>query len=401
YFFAKPLRRQRLYTLADLFGERFGSVNGIIPSVFSAFIYSVPTLALQFVGMSTVFTIVYGLPTSYGVILAFVMVLGFTILGGLPSTIITDALQSIIIIVGIVMLLAASVMYGGGIGDILTTTEPQYLSPLGSQGLGEILLYALSVAPFYLVWQSTWQRIFASKTESIAKKAGITGFIACLIISFMPFAIGMIARSYVPLDMNPDLIFTYVVVKLMPSYLGGIILVALLAALLTGADSFILQGSSNLTVDLYQRLINPNADNKKMMFISRLTVVIISVLGLIVALNLKDIITMYQWALRLSGAVLVFPFLAVMFWRRVTKAGAMWSMILALVATISWPYLGIGINHAVFGFAVSFISMVGISLLTKHADSEQVKAVYWEDLRSAINRNNKQVGQEGKSGLTI
>ncbi|KKB41227.1 sodium:solute symporter family transporter [Bacillus thermotolerans] len=90
--FSRPLRRQKLYTLADLFGERFGSKTGIIPSVLSAFIYSAPTTALQIVGMSTVFSIVYGIDPKIGIALSFALVLGFTILGGLVATIVTDAI---------------------------------------------------------------------------------------------------------------------------------------------------------------------------------------------------------------------------------------------------------------------------------------------------------------------
>lgn len=388
YFFARALRRQRLYTLADLFGERFGPMAGVVPSVFSAFIYSVPTLALQLVGMSTIFKVIFGMETSHGIILAFALVLGFTILGGLPGTIITDALQSIIIIVGIVILFIASLNYGGGTAQVIANTEPQYLKPTGPFGLKEVLLYALSVGPFYLVWQSTWQRMFASKTESVAVRAGITGFTITLVICTLPFLIGLIARGYVPLDIHPDLLFSYITYELLPPYLGGLVVMALLAALLTGADSFILQGSSNLTVDLYNKFINPTADNKKMMFVSRLTVVIISVLGLIVALNITNIIVMYQWALRLSGTVLVIPFLAVMFWRRVTQAGVISSMSLALIATFSWPYLGLTIDHSVFGFLVSGITLVLVSLFTNHSSTEDVKAVYWEDLKSAVTRDN-------------
>ncbi|ASN04357.1 sodium:solute symporter family protein [Virgibacillus necropolis] len=381
--FAGPLRRQRLYTLADLFGERFGGKSGIIPSILSAFVYSVPTLALQMVGMSTIFNITLGIETNIAIALSFALILGFTVLGGLPATIITDALQSIIVIIGIIVLFVASIFYAGGFENIIANTPFELISPLGPEGFSEILLYALSVGPFYLVWQSTWQRIFASKNERVAKRAGVTGFVIAGAISVLPFSIGVIARQYVPLDLDPDLLFSYVTAELLPPAVGGIVFIGLLAALMTGATSFILQGSSNLTRDLYQRLMKPNADNKQLMFTARLTVVIISVLGLIAAYFVTDIASAYQWALRLSATVLVFPFLAVMFWKKVTKAGMLWSMSLALIATLAWPFLEIGIDHTIFGFAVSIISLIGVSLVTQHDQTEQVRAVYWDDLDSA------------------
>lgn len=73
--FSSPLRRQRLYTLADLFGERFGAKVGLVPSLFSAVVYSVPTTALQIVGMSTIFHIVFGMDVKWGIFLSFSLIL--------------------------------------------------------------------------------------------------------------------------------------------------------------------------------------------------------------------------------------------------------------------------------------------------------------------------------------
>ncbi|MFZ7101268.1 MAG: sodium:solute symporter family protein [Peptococcaceae bacterium] len=383
YFFAKPLRRQKLYTLADLFAERYGKEAGIIPSILSAFIYAIPTTANQMIGMSTIFLMCFSIPLGKGVILAGLLMLGFTILGGLPATIITDALQSCLVILGIFVLLVASIIYGGGITNILANTPADYLTPLGSEGLQAVLLYALSVGPFYLVWQSTWQRIFAAKDERTAKNAGLTGFGIVALISIIPYTIGVIARQYVPLNLQADLVFSYVTAEILPPVIGGIVFVGLLAALMTGATSFILQGSSNLTMDFYKRLLNPKSDEKSMMFVSRLAVVIIVILAGAISLQGTDIISLYQWALRLSATVLVLPFLATMFCKWPTQKGIIWSMVLTFIATISWPYLEIGVDHTLFGFFVSLVSLTAISKLTRHNVSEQVRAVYYEDLESS------------------
>ena len=393
YFFSKPLRRQRLYTLADLFGERFGPRVGILPSVFSAFVYSVPTTALQIVGMSTIFNIVFGIDLRVGIALAFALILGFTILGGLVATIVTDAIQSVVVVAGIIILAIAAVAFGGGASEIIANTPADYLSPLGEEGLGDVLVFAFTVAPFYLVWQSTWQRIFASRTGEIAIRAGMTGHLVVLLIALLPYMIGVIARQFVPLDTRPDLIFSYVTVELLHPAIGGIVLVALLSALMTGADSFILQGSSNLSHDFYHRLINPAATERQMMFVARASVVIISVLAVLVAYLMTDIIALYQWALRLSATTLVIPFLAVMFWKRATGAACVASMAAACAATLVWPLLGTGIDEVFPGFLVSLLTLAGVSLTTRHSSAESVKAVYWEDLPSAT------AGDLGKAGL--
>ncbi|CAM4240273.1 sodium:solute symporter family protein [Lacicoccus alkaliphilus] len=380
--FARPLRRQRLITLADLFTVRFGGSAGLIPSVLSAFIYSVPTTALQLVGMSTVFNITLDISLPVGIFISFIVILIFAVIGGLPATILTDAIQSVIIIIGVVVLAIVTINHVGGLGTLFENSAPEYINFTGPDGLGEILLYALSVGPFYLVWQSTWQRIFAAKDEKTAVNANALGFIIAGVIAFLPFLIGLAARQFVPLDMHPDLVFSYVTDTLMASPIGGIVFLGLLAALMTGATSFILQGSSNLTVDIYKTFINRDASPKRMLASSRISVVIITALACLFAYTIEDIATTYQWALRLSATIMVFPFLAVMFWKRVTKTGLLTSMIGTAVLVLAYPFLPIGMDHALFGFTVSFVLLVGVSLMTQHAESETVQAAYFEKLEN-------------------
>ncbi|WP_265499665.1 sodium:solute symporter family protein [Paracoccus beibuensis] len=383
YFFSAPLRRQRLYTLADLFSERFGDKVGLIPSIFSAFVYSVPTAALQMVGMATLFVTVFGLDYTWAILLSFALILGFTILGGLVATIVTDALQSVIVIIGIFVLFFAAISYAGGPEAIMANSPPDHLRLFGAEGIGEVLTFALTVGPFYLVWQSTWQRIFASRTERIAVRAGITGFVVFGVIAALPYLIGLSAVQFVPEGMRPDMIFSFLTVELLPPYLGGIVVIGLLSALMTGADSFILQGSSNLSEDFYRRLINPGATEVQKMFVARLSVVIISVLSLLVAFMMTDIISAYQWALRISSTTLVVPFLAVMFWSRATATGCFWSMIGALLVTVVWPSFGTSVDPVFPGMLTSLVLLAGVSLVTKHSAQECPKAVYWDDLPSA------------------
>lgn len=155
YFFATPLHRQKICTLSDLFCERFGIEAGIFPSLLSAFGYAVPTAAMQIAGMTTIWTAIFGMDKLQGLLLSFVLITGFTVLGGLPATIITDAIQALIIILGLGVLLASSLHYAGSLETVIAQTPPALLSPVGPYGMSEVLLYSLSIAPFYMVWQST------------------------------------------------------------------------------------------------------------------------------------------------------------------------------------------------------------------------------------------------------
>ena len=381
--FGRALRRQRLYTLADLFGQRFGVRAGIIPSLLSAVVYAIPTTAMQYLAMSTIWSACFGMDVGNALVLSAVLVLAFTVLGGLPGTIVTDALQAVLIITGIVILAVASVSLAGGMGPMLAATPPEFLSPSGPYGAKEAALFFISVGPFYLVWQSSWQRIFAAKSEKVSLNANTLGVLICCGVFVCPILIGLAARQLLPPDINPDLIFSTVTRDLLPPYVGGLIYCALLAALVTGADSFILQGSSNLTHDFYRQLINPKADNRRLMLVSRLTVALVALAALWVAFNFTGIIAIYQWALRLTATTIVLPFLATMLWRGLTRAGVMAGMLGGLVSTVLWPYLGLDFDQTLFGFLFSALGVFGVSLATRHHPEEHVAAVLWEDLPTA------------------
>lgn len=382
FFYGKRLRRQKLYTLADLFGQRFGAKVGIVPSILSAFIYAIPTTGMQYIAMNTIWTTVFGMDPTTGLFLSTTLILAFTILGGLPGTIITDALQAIVIITGIVILAVVTLNFAGGFSTLLAKTPPEMLSLAGPFGYGEVFLYFISIGPFYLVWQSSWQRIFAAKSEKVAVSANLWALAAVALILVCPIIIGLSARLFMPADTTPDHIFSIVTLELLPPYIGGFIYCALLAALVTGANSFILQGSSNLTYDLYKRLVNPNANNAKLMLASRLSVVFIAIAAVFVALNFTGILAIYQWALRITATTLVIPFIATMYFRRTTRTGVLASMFGGLISTLAWSYLNIGIDQTLFGFLFSFAGIC-LSFVTKHHPDECVVAVMYEDLPCA------------------
>ncbi len=108
------------------------------------------------------------------------------------------------------------------------------------------------------------------------------------------------------------------------------------------------------------------------------SVLLISVVGLVIALFAEGIIPIYILSVKIVGAGLVFPFLALMFWRRATQKGIIAGMIAGVVVTIGWNMAGNPlVMQAVPGYLSSLVVMIVVSLLTSHAADEQVKALYF------------------------
>jgi SSS family solute:Na+ symporter len=379
--FGRVLRQLKQYTLSDAFALRFGRNAAIIPAVSQIGIYVIPTLAIQYMGMGIIFTTFFGTELNTGILLGCAVIFPYTLLGGMPATIITDKVQTLILTIGLLLLFFLGLYYAGGMHTVQQVTPPHYWSPLGETGVIPFLSLVFTVGPFYMVWQTTWQRIFAAKNEKTAVRGVSGGFLLSGIILCFSFLTGIVARGFLPHNTPQDMVFTTIISETFPPVFGGLVLIGLAAAVMSGGDSFIMMGSASVARDIYQQYINPRANKMQMLYVSRWSALIISAAALIVALLGRGIIPVYILVVKTLGAGLVFPFLALMFWKRATQKGIIASMVTGVVITLLWdtmenPY----VIEAVAGYISSFVVLLVVSFLTSHALDEQVKAAYTEPL---------------------
>lgn len=378
--FGRKLRRLRLYTIPDLFALRFGRNAALIPALYQIFVYTIPALAIQFIGLGIAFRFFFGLELQWGILMSFALITLYTLLGGLPSTILTDSIQSALIILALILMFVFSLHYAGGMERVLDITPDYFWSPAGRDGWSGLGL-ALTVGPFYMVWQTTWQKVYASRNERTAVIGVNWGFVVCLFIGLLSFMIGILSRGFVPLDTPPDLIFTTAVSRVFPPYLGAFVVVGLAAAIMSGADSFTMMGSASMARDIYQQFFKPRATRREMLTVARCSVVLMSVAAVVLALNAQGIINVYSLVLRIYGAGMVPPVLALLFWKKTTRSGVQAGMISGGLVTFLWHIAGPDfIMDAVAGYGISLFSTVLVSLLSRHAPDEQVRALFFEEL---------------------
>ncbi len=379
--FGRMLHNLRLYTIPDLFALRFGRNTALVPALYQILVYTIPTLAIQFIGMGIVFRFFFGLELQWGILMSFALITLYTLLGGLPSTILTDSIQAAILILAQALMFAFGLHYAGGVERILDITPLHFWSPTGREGWSGFLSLAFTVGPFYMVWQTTWQKIYASRSEQTAVSGVNWGFVICMIIGLLSFLIGILSRGFIPLDTSPDLVFTTAVSSVFPPYLGAFVVVGLAAAIMSGADSFTMMGSASMARDIYQQFFKPHATRREMLTVARCSVVLMSVAGVVLALNAQGIIAVYILVLKIYGAGMVFPVLALMFWKRTTRTGVQAGMISGGLVTFLWHLAGITfVMEALAGYGISLLTTVVFSLLSSHAPDEQVKAPFFEEL---------------------
>lgn len=289
----------------------------------------------------------------------------------------TDAVQSVLMLTGLILLCALSLNKIGGIGNLYAAHPDAF--DITTPGWSGYLKWMLIFGPFYFVWQTTWQRFSAARTEKIAVRGVVWGYIITFAVGFTSTFIGMCARMLLPGDTKPDMVFTEMLNIVAHPSLAGLFMVSLFAALLTGATSFLLSGATNIAQDMVKTHIKPHATNKELLKYSRLSVGFMAILGLLIALGVNDVIAIYSYALSLSAVTLVMPAAMAMFWEKATKKGATLCIFGSLIFTLGWRLAGrpFDLHEVIPGLIVSFLLMYFGSLFTEHSKDEDVTAYYF------------------------
>lgn len=373
------IRKLKLYTIPDLFVRRFGKAAALIPALIIGLLYMVPTFSMQLVGMSTILTSIIDISTVWSIVLAFLVSVTFTLMGGMFSVAWTDAVQTVVILAGVVLMFIFGLNHIGGV-EVFREESPEHLLNFLSIGKMELLNWFLVFGPFYMVWQTTWQRITAAKSTKTATWSVTIGFIIAGVIQVLAVLIGIMAIQTMGTSSAPDDVYTNFMVDLFPPAIGGLFMVSLLAALLTGATSFLLSGAINVSKDIYQEWINPDAEDAKILKVSRFSVLGMAIIGLLIALFITDIITIYDFALSFTAVTLTAPVIAIFFWKRATKTGAIVSMVGSIIIAAIWKLADkpFGIHEIAPGLAVSIILLIVVSLMTNHSAKEEVVSYYFK-----------------------
>ena len=193
--------------------------------------------------------------------------------------------------------------------------------------------------------------------------------------------IGVIGRNLYPTELltksSAENIFILLSTHLLPPLLAGVVMAGILAATMSSSDSYLLIAASAFSKNIYQGVCKKDATDKQVMTMSRITLLVISAIGIVVALNENSVIfTIVSFAWAGFGATFGPLMLFSLFWKRTTRAGAIAGMVSGGATVFIWKLLlnplgGIfGIYELLPAFLVSCIVIVAVSLLTKEPSEE-------------------------------
>ncbi|MFC2017190.1 sodium:solute symporter [Chloroflexota bacterium] len=325
---AKKVRALALYTLPELVEKQYDGRVALVSSLLIVVAW-VGIIAGQIMAAGKILSVLgIGSPLLWIVLFTIVFIV-YTVLGGQYAIIRTDTLQALIIFAGIFGGLALLLSHLGGWTGLKAYLAPeQFAFPFSSQFGGyELAKFLLLIGLTYVVGPDMYSRLFCAKDS---KTARASVFWAALLI--IPFAfgitlIGMGASALFP-NISSEQALPMVMKEILPPFLGSIVLAALLCAVMSSADTCLLSASTILTVDIIRRF-KPSLSQEKILPLSRWGIVVLGLSSLILALALKEIISVLLFAYTIYTCGLILPIIAGFYKNklRVTPLGALVAII--------------------------------------------------------------------------
>lgn len=332
----------------------------------------------QFIAGGKGMASVTGMPYSLALLAAVGVILVYTLLGGYLAVAYTDAFQGVVMLIGVLWILIAAMTEVGGLSAAnraVADLDPSLLSiwgrDLGYQGqfgiaLGAVLIFSVG----YMGWPQVVARHMAMRRPATARLAGAYATGWNLLFVPAPYLLGILAIVIVPELSDPEMAIFQVARQLLPAAATGIVMAAIMAAIMSTADSLLLQTGSIAARDLYERFFNPNASERQMVWVSRLLVLAIGLVGYLVALvQPPSVFGIVVFATSVLGSAFLPAYVCAVWWRQANTPGALASMVAGAGTALLWQLVGMdaatGLHAMLAGLLGSTASMIVVSLATR------------------------------------
>ncbi|MGH3585347.1 MAG: sodium:solute symporter family protein [Pseudonocardia sp.] len=371
YFIAPRLRRyaheRNALTFPDFVADRFGGkVPRAVVSSLLVLSYLV-FMSAQYQAGGIILETVFGIPYVWGAVILLVLVVGYTVIGGMTAVIRTDFLQQIAMAVGVVIGLPLLISHAGGLSALATalpTVAPEFTG--WSFGWADMAGFWLGFglaglcAPYLLL------RFYAMPDDRTCRRASGVALLFVLLTGICIAVAGMVMRVLYPTLALADAASTILASQVLPPFVGALMLSAVILAVLSTVDSVLLVAGPAISHDIYHSLIRPDLTEAQRTRANRIATLVIGTLPLLLTLQELDIVqfVVLSYAALLASTI-TSPVLLGLYWPRATKVGAVSSMLLGFGTCLLWYALGSPwVEPVVPGVLAGVAAMVVGSLLT-------------------------------------
>jgi sodium/proline symporter len=387
-FVAKPFRvytevANDSITVPDYFEHRFADnskvlrvISAVVILVFFTF-YTSSSLVGGAILLEESFNMDYRLALWVGA----AVIISYTFFGGFLAASWTDFIQGILMFLALIIIPMVAINELGGWSETVDTVgnmDTSYLNVYsGATFISVVSLLAWGLG--YFGQPHIVVRFMGIKSTKEVPKARLIGMTWMVVSLFGAIIVGFSGIAYfadAPLD-NSETVFIMFSQVLFNPWVAGFLLAAILSAIMSTVDSQLLVSSSALTQDFYKSIFRKNASQKEEMLIGRFAVLAIAVIAIFLGYDRDSkVLELVSYAWAGFGAAFGPLILLSLFWKRMTRNGALAGMIVGAVTVVVWSNLTGGIfemYELLPGFILSVISIVVVSLVGKEPSAEVQK----------------------------
>ncbi|MDD1509285.1 sodium:solute symporter [Pseudomonas sp. CNPSo 3701] len=360
---AKPLLKLKIYTVTQVLERRYNPTarhaSALIMLVYALMIAATSTIAI-----GTVMQVLFGMPFWVAILVGGGIVVAYSTIGGMWSLTLTDIVQFLIMTVGLVFILMPLSISDAGGWDALVATLPASYFSFTSIGWDTIVTYFLIYFLGIFIGQDIWQRVFTARSERVARIAGTTAGLYCVLYGLAAALIGMAAKVLLPELDNVNNAFASIVQHSLPDGVRGLVIAAALAALMSTASAGLLAASTTAAQDLWPLLGGKDEDGD--VHKNRLFTLLLGVIVLAIALVVSDVISALTLAYNLLVGGMLVPLLGAIYFKRASTFAAILSMLCGSLTAALFMFLdGLDANTPIYySLAVGTATFFVASLLS-------------------------------------
>ncbi len=418
-FVAKKIRNYSAHigaiTIPDFFSRRYNDKKNVLMAIAAVVIivFFIPYTASGFAACGKLFGTLFGIDYHIAMIVSAIVIVGYTSLGGFNAASMTDLIQSVIMSIALIIVLAFGVSQAGGMDAVITNAKSisGYLSL--ENCLSEDNLSIVGYSPLTIVSTLAWGlgyfgmphillRFMAIEDPKKIKTSRRVATVWVVISMAVAVFIGIVGRAMIKsgaigaltTSSESETVIIQIAIKLaqsgvVPALLAGIILAGILASTMSTADSQLLAASSSASENIIGGLFKINLSEKGKMLVARGTLLIISLVGVVIAWNQdSSVFRIVSFAWAGFGAAFGPVVILALFWKRSNKQGALAGMITGGVFVFLWKFViaklgGVfNVYELLPAFVIGLVVNIVVSLLTAPPEKSVV-----DDFETVKNMN--------------
>ncbi|KAA0990129.1 sodium:solute symporter family protein [Dyadobacter aurulentus] len=368
-FFARKFYKMNIITFCDFFRIRYGrqaellSAILIIPSYFS-------WIAAQLLAMGIVLKVVLGWSLAACILSSSVVVILYTIWGGMWSISITDFVQTLMIIIGLVIVSVSLYQDVGGFQPLIDKAPPgffRFFPDFTFKASVEYFAAWITIGLGSIPQQDVFQRVMSAKSAKVSVQASLLSSLMYLTVALLPLFIGLCGQYLYPQPKEdgqmiiPNMILQHMGLPLQILFFG-----ALVSAILSTTSSAVMAPAVVFGENIV-KFFNPKLDDRQLLRIIRASIIVITGTCIIMALTRESIFDLVAESSAFSLVSLFVPLAAGVYWKATNQLGCIFSMVFGLVVWIACSFFNTEYPPLIYGLLASLGGMIlGIILARRY-----------------------------------